>query len=219
MSAIPRIFRGNNDRADVRDDGVEDDTRRKTRRGDVTIDEGAQRRVYGGIHWGTAFFGWLVATGMATLLTALLFAAGSAVALTSINNASDVTSSSSTTSTIGIVGAILLLIALAVAYYAGGYVAGRMTRFDGARQGAGVWLIGIVITLLFAAVGAIFGAKYNILQQVNLPHIPLRKESFTTGGLITFVVILVTTLLAAMSGGKVGQNYHRRIDRAGLVGA
>ena len=34
-----------------------------------------QREEYGGINWGSAFFGWLVAVGVAVLLTGLLAAA------------------------------------------------------------------------------------------------------------------------------------------------
>jgi hypothetical protein len=224
MTAKARIFNGENDRDEARN--TQDDTdkpvskkRRAVRADAATVDEGAQRRVYGGLNWGAAFFGWLVATGLGTILTALLFAAGSAVALTSFSSVSDVTSNQSSSSTVTIASAILLFIALAVAYYVGGYVAGRMSRFDGARQGAGVWVFGILITVLFAVVGALLGTKYNVLQQVNLPHFPLDKESFTTGGLVTFVAILLGTLLSAMSGGKVGQRYHRRVDRAGFVGA
>ena len=41
-----------------------------------------QREAYGGINWGAAFFGWLVAVGMAVLLTGLLGAAGAAIGLT-----------------------------------------------------------------------------------------------------------------------------------------
>src|SRR5206468_1431858 len=100
MSAMPKMFRSDTDQADVRNDDETVERPRKTRRGDVTIDEGAQRRVYGGLNWGAAFFGWLVATGLGTLLTALLFAAGSAVALTSFNSVSDVTSSPSNSSTV-----------------------------------------------------------------------------------------------------------------------
>ena len=37
-------------------------------------------------------------------------------------------------------GGIALLVALLIAYFSGGYVAGRMSRFDGARQGIGVWI-------------------------------------------------------------------------------
>ena len=41
-----------------------------------------QREEYGGINWGAAFFGWLVAVGLGSLLVAILAAAGAAVGLT-----------------------------------------------------------------------------------------------------------------------------------------
>src|SRR4051794_28144702 len=58
-----------------------------------------QREEFGGLHWGSAFFGWLVAVGIATLLTALLSAAGAAVGLTKAST-QDATSNAGT---IGIV--------------------------------------------------------------------------------------------------------------------
>src|SRR5919202_218943 len=98
----------------------------------------AQREEFGGIHWGSAFFGWLVAVGIAALLTAILSAAGTAVGLTQASPSD----AKSNAGTVGIIGGILLLIVLLVAYYAGGYVAGRMARFSGPRQGLAVWVIG-----------------------------------------------------------------------------
>src|SRR3954466_11674513 len=44
-----------------------------------------QRDEYGGTNWGAAFFGWLVATGLAALLTALVSAAGAAIAFSEID--------------------------------------------------------------------------------------------------------------------------------------
>src|SRR4051794_41945880 len=41
-----------------------------------------QRDEYGGLNWGSAFFGWLVAAGIATLPAAILRAAGTAIGLT-----------------------------------------------------------------------------------------------------------------------------------------
>jgi hypothetical protein len=105
---------------------------------------------------------------------------------------------------------------LLIAYYAGGYVAGRLSRFDGARQGIGTWLFGLVVTLLLAAAGAIFGSEYNVLAQLNLPRIPIDEGSLTTGGLIALAAILIGTLLAALIGGKAGERYHKKIDRVGL---
>ena len=88
-----------------------------------------QREEYGGINWGAAFFGWLVAVGVAVLLTGLLAAAGAAIGLTeSADGAPRPRRCRSR-------GAIALLAVLAIAYYCGGYVAGRMSRFDGATPG------------------------------------------------------------------------------------
>lgn len=98
-----------------------------------TYERARQRDEYGGINWGAAFFGWLVAVGLAALLTAVLSAAGTAIAISEIENATG-----SAAETVGIVGGILVLAVMLIAYFAGGYVAGRMSRFDGARQGIGV---------------------------------------------------------------------------------
>ena len=106
---------------------------------------------------------------------------------------------------------------MTLAYYAGGYVAGRMSRFDGARQGFAVWLFGLVITLLVAGAGAIFGDKYNVFEQLNLPRIPVSTSELTTGGVIALGAIVLGSLLAAIAAGKVGQRYHRRVDRAAIA--
>jgi MFS family permease len=175
------------------------------------VDRARQREEYGGFNWGAAFFGWLVAVGITALLTALLSAAGAAIGLTQLSESE----AKSSADTISIVGGILLILVLAIGYYAGGYVAGRMSRFDGARQGLGVWILGLAVTVILALVGALAGAKYNLLGQLNLPRIPIDEGSLATGAGIALVAMLVITVLAAMAGGKVGQGYHRKVDRVG----
>jgi len=170
-----------------------------------------QREEFGGMRWGSAFFGWLVAVGIATLLTALLSAAGAAVGLTEAS-ADDATSNAAT---IGVVGGIVLLAILLIAYYAGGYVAGRMARFNGTKQGLAVWIIGLLVTVLLAVAGAVLGAEYNVLSQLNLPRIPIGEGALTTGGLIALAAVVVGTLLAAIAGGKAGTHFHRKIDNVG----
>jgi MFS family permease len=170
-----------------------------------------QRDEYGGFNIGAAFFGWLVAVGIAVLLTALLSAAGAAIGLTELSEGE----AKSNAETISIVGGILLIAVLAISYYAGGYVAGRMSRFDGGRQGLGVWLIGLLVTIVLAVLGAVAGSEYNLLSQLNLPRIPIDEGSLATGAAITLALVLIATLLAAISGGKVGERYHRKVDRAG----
>ena len=171
-----------------------------------------QRDEYGGINWGAAFFGWLVAIGVAALLTAILSAAGAAIGLTE----SSPSQAQSNAGTVGIVGGIVLLAILGLAYYAGGYVAGRMSRFDGPRQGVATWVIGLIVTVVLAVAGVVLGAEYNVLSQLKLPRIPVDEGALTTGGLIALVAIVLVTLLAAVAGGKQGTHYHRKIDRTGV---
>ena len=171
-----------------------------------------QRDEFGGFNWGAAFFGWLVAVGIAVILTAILSAAGGAIGLTELSE----NEAESNAETISIVAGAVLVAILALAYYAGGYVAGRLSRFDGARQGFGAWLFGILVTIALAVAGAVFGSEYNVLEQLNLPRIPIDEGDLATGGLIALAAIVVATLLAAIAGGKVGERYHRKVDRAGL---
>ncbi|MGY2063889.1 hypothetical protein [Blastococcus sp. SYSU DS0619] len=174
----------------------------------------AQHSRYGGIKWGAAFFGWLSANGLAVLLIALISAAGVAVGLT--EGVPTVEEATEQASTIGIVGGIVLLVVLFLAYLAGGYVAGRMARFDGVRQGIAVWVIGLLVVLALALAGLLFGSEYNVLQQLNLPRIPIDEGTATTGGIIALVAVLVLTLVGAILGGKLGERYHRKVDRAGF---
>jgi hypothetical protein len=171
-----------------------------------------QRDAFGGMNWGASFFGWLVAVGIAALLTALLAAAGAAIGLT-------VTEEETTTNTeeLGVGGGIALVVVLMLAYYTGGYVAGRMSRFDGGRQGLGTWVIGLIVTIGLALAAIVLGDEYNVLEQLNLPSLPVGDESLATGGIIALAAIALGTLLAAMFGGKVGERYHKRVDRAGFV--
>ena len=169
---------------------------------------------FGGIKWGAAFFGWLSANGLAVLLVAIISAAGVAIGLTQgVPSADEATSNANG---IGIGGGIALLVILFLAYLAGGYVAGRMSRFDGVRQGVAVWLIGLIVVVALAIAGAVLGAKYNVLSQLNLPRIPIDEGTATTAGIIALVAVLVVTLVGAILGGKLGERFHRKVDRAGF---
>src|SRR5680860_271997 len=103
-------------------------------RGEVVARE---REEHGGLKIGSAFFGWLTATGMAVLLSALVavtgLLAGEATGTdtaTEVSDALDVQVES-----LGVLGIVVALVIMFVAYYSGGYVAGRMVRFDGIKQG------------------------------------------------------------------------------------
>jgi hypothetical protein len=191
----------------VRDDRAGPLTDRET----VRRVRARQREEYGGINWGSAFFGFLVAVGMAAILLGLLSAAGTAFGLGEVSDSE----AKSNAETIGLVGAILLIAVLAIAYWCGGYVSGRMSRFDGARQGLGTWAIGLVVTVTLAVAGALFGSEYNVLERLNLPRIPIDEGTLTAGAAIALAAVVIVTLLVAMGGGKAGERYHWKIDRLG----
>jgi hypothetical protein len=102
---------------------------------------------------------------------------------------------------------------LAIAWFSGGYVAGRMARFDGARQGIGVWGWTLLAAIVVAAAAAIGGTEYDVFQRLNLPRIAVGDTTLNAGGAIAGALAVVVTLLFAVIGGKVGERYHRRIDR------
>jgi hypothetical protein len=172
-----------------------------------------QREVFGGISWLSALVGWLAAAGLAAILTGVLGAAGAVLAVTDLGH--DVTDSDA--ETIGLGGAIALLVVLAIAYWFGGYAAGRMARFDGARQGIAVWICGILAAGAVALLALIGGAEYNVLDRLNLPRVPIDSGTLTTAGLVALLGSIVVTLAAAMAGGKSGERFHRKVDRAGLA--
>lgn len=182
-----------------------------------------ERDEFGGMKIGSAFFGWLTATGLAVLLLAILAAAGVAFGIASTATVDQAVQQSQngtgTAKTVGLVGAIVLLVILFVAYYCGGYVAGRMARFSGAKQGLAVWLWAIVTAGIIAALAAIAGSKYNVLSQLNLPRIPVDEGSVTTVGIISIVAAVLVALLGALLGGVVGTRYHRKVDAVGFADA
>jgi hypothetical protein len=167
-----------------------------------------QRLRFGGISWGSAFFGLLSAIGLAALLLGIVAAAGVAIGVSEIE---DVTKGNA--DTIGLGGAILVLAILALSWFCGGYVAGRMARFDGVRQGSAVWGWTVLVGVALAIAALIGGSDYDVFAQLNLPNVAVGDQTLTTGGAITLAAACVVTLVFATAGGKFGDRFHRRVDR------
>ena len=106
-----------------------------------------QKQRFGGIKVGSAFFGWLTATGMAVLLIALLAAAGVAFGVatgtTSTRPCRNRRTAPAPRRPSAWSARSPCSSCCSLAYYCGGYVAGRMARFNGLKQGLAVWLWGV----------------------------------------------------------------------------
>ncbi|WP_104176004.1 TIGR04086 family membrane protein [Arthrobacter sp. Y81] len=177
-----------------------------------------EKEQFGGIKIGSAFFGWLAATGTAVLLTALVAAAGTAVGLATSTDVNEAVNQASSDQTVGLTGVIVLLVILFVAYYCGGYVAGRMARFSGAKQGFMVWVWAVIFAVIIALLAMIAGERFNILANLNsFPRIPVNEGQLTTTGIIAAVVVAAVALVGAVVGGMAGMRFHRKVDRAGFT--
>jgi hypothetical protein len=174
---------------------------------------------FGGVKIVCAFFGWLTATGMTVLLTALIAALGAGVSL--VSSASDVVDEARengiSAEEIGWAGVALVLVLVFVSYYSGGYVAGRMARFNGLRQGVAVFAWAVVAAVVLAVLGAVAGSKYDVLDQLNaFPRIPSSLSDLSIQAVVVLVGVVVASLVGAMLGGLAGMHFHRKVDREGL---
>jgi hypothetical protein len=180
---------------------------------------GREAAAFGGIKWGSAFFGWLSAMGMTVLLVAILSAVGAGVGLGTNNGDANSAekAANANAATVGLIGAIALAVILFVSYFCGGYVAGRMARFAGARQGVAVWLWAVFFAIIGALIAWIAGSQYNVLGNLNsFPRIPIDEGTLTVTGIITAIVAAVLSFGGAVLGGLAGMHYHREVDRVGL---
>lgn len=172
---------------------------------------GREKDQFGGVKIGSAFFGWLTTAGTTVLLSAIATAFGAALLANNVDAAGEAASNPEGA---GIAGAVLLTVILFVAYFCGGYVAGRMARFNGVKQGVAVWVWGIVIALLLALIGIIAGNELDINAQLNT--YPQFSGDDTAAAVISAVIAALVALAGAVLGGLAGMRFHRRVDKAGL---
>lgn len=183
--------------------------------GAATFEEGHRR--FGGIKWGSAFFGWLTATGAVVLLLGGVAAIG---AVLDQNTSADLEQISQDPQSAGVVGGVTLGLVLFVGYFCGGYVAGRMSRFDGARQGVAVWIWALVMVAAFTALGFLFGSRFDMPSDVSgLPSLPVQGSDRTIAAWVVAASAVVVALAAAALGGRVGMHFHRKVDAASGLGS
>ncbi|WP_066286663.1 hypothetical protein [Arthrobacter sp. B6] len=177
----------------------------------------AERGRFGGIKPGSAFFGWMTAMGISVLLTALITAVAAAAGATSNFEPSTVLNQASENlQMVSITGAIILAVVLFIAYYCGGYVAGRMARFDGAKQGLAVWLWAVIATIVAATLAALATQFNNVLDATAFPGLAANEEALTAGSITLLFIAALVTLAGAVLGGQMGMRFHRRVDQAAV---
>jgi hypothetical protein len=186
------------------------DTARQT---DVRTDRSTRADPYAGIHAAHERFGGIdipaSLVGMLTALSTVLILAGLVGAAFGVvgyqtgleENAEDLSIGS-------LIGGVAILF---VAYLIGGWAAGRMARYDGARNGfaTGVWTL--IFGAILAALGAWAGAEYDVFENVELPQW-FDSDALTTAAIISGIAAIAAMFAGGILGGLWGERYHRRAD-------
>ena len=107
--------------------------------------------------------------------------------------------------------AVALGVLIFFAYLVGGYAAGRMARFAGAKQGIAVWLWQIMALIL----GSLATFLTPQLFQNGVASLSLQKliAGDFANGLLAVLLVLALSFLGAILGGLLGRLYHRRVDK------
>ncbi|MGC4939707.1 hypothetical protein [Kribbella sp. DT2] len=176
--------------------------------------DGTERASYRGFKFGAAFFGWLIALSMTVFLTLVVGGLGSLASYFLDYTRLD---AQQRPREVALTAAIVVTVVLSLAYFCGGYVAGRLARFDGKRQGFGVWLITLLLIVLVAGIGAALNIWYDAVDDFDRADLPLRVGTLDSdlllyGGLATAGAVVLLTLVFAILGGRAGRRFHDRID-------
>jgi hypothetical protein len=164
---------------------------------------------FGGIDIPASIVGMLTALSTTIILAGLVGAA-----LGAVDYQTGLEGDAKDIATWSMVGGVAVLF---VAYLIGGWAAGRMARYDGARNGfaTGVWTL--VLGGILAGLGAWIGSEYDVFRNVDLPQW-FSTDAFTTRAIISGVAAILAMFVGGILGGMWGERYHRRADRTIVTG-
>jgi hypothetical protein len=172
------------------------------------------RDMYGGIDWLASFLGFVFAIVLGTIFSAVV-----GLVLVPFGITPDLSGGQIGASVI--TGLALLGVLIFLTFFFGGYVAGRLARFDGGRNGAMVLVWMFIVVVILALATAIFSGFLPAGMAEDTVNLVDRMVS-TAGnladagvvGLVTAAAALLLALLGGSLGGRMGSRYHTEIDRA-----
>lgn len=164
----------------------------------------AARERFGGIDFPASLVGMLTALATVVLLGGLVGAAVDGIGYQtglSGDNVEDISNGA-------LVGGLVVLF---VGFLVGGWTAGRIARYDGARNGLVTAIWTIVLAAALSGLAALFGDEYDVLSNVDLPQW-FDRDAVTTTAIVTGAIAVVTMLIGGLLGGLWGTRYHRLAD-------
>jgi hypothetical protein len=172
------------------------------------------RDMYGGVDWLASFLGFVF-----TLVIASVFSTVAGLVLVPFGFSPDISGGelgASVLTGLAVVGVLIFL-----TYFFGGYVAGRLARFDGGRNGAMVLAWTIIVALILALVAVVFSGFLPTDAARVIANLTQGTASAVgnlagagVAGIVVAVAALLLALLGGIFGGRLGSRYHTEIDRA-----
>jgi len=172
------------------------------------------RDMYGGVDWLASFLGFIFSIVLGGVFLAIAGLVLVPFGITPELSGGQIGASVLT-------GLAVLGVLIFLTYFFGGYVAGRLARFDGGRNGAMVLVWTFIVVLILALAALVFsgflpaGAAESIANLVE--RIISTGRSLLGAGVVGIVSALAAVLLALLGGflgGRLGSRYHTEIDRA-----
>jgi hypothetical protein len=197
----------------IRTPGTREDEAEPHPRDYAEVDEGREarlREVYGGVDWLASFIGCVFAMVCSGIL--LLFFSGfvlGPLGFTLNLEGREVDAAI-------IIGLVVVGLVLFVSFFFGGYVAGRLARFDGGLNGAATVLWGVLLSAILLVGSFLPGPLFELLQEFVQNSVLPSIGGLTEVGLVGLGIIigaLLLELLGGFLGGRLGNLYHARIDR------
>src|SRR5215212_8926487 len=172
------------------------------------------RDMYGGVDWLASFLGYVF-----TVVLALVFSAIAGLVLVPFGFPPEISGGQLGASVL--TGLAVLGVLIFLTYFFGGYVAGRLARFDGGRNGAMVLVWTFIVALILALVAVVFSGFLPAGADEAIANL-VRGTASAAGslagagvaGIIVAVAALLLALLGGLFGGRLGSRYHTEIDRA-----
>lgn len=172
------------------------------------------RDMYGGVDWLASFLGFVFAVVVGALFSLIV-----GLVLAPLGFSPDLGGGQIGAAVI--TGLVLVGILVFLTYFLGGYVAGRLARFDGGRNGAMLLLWSGVAILVLALVNAVLSSFMPAEISENIGNFIQNDVLSTIGGLsqlglvgvLVLVGVLLVAFLGGFLGGRLGSRYHAEIDR------
>ncbi len=172
------------------------------------------RDMYGGVDWLASFLGYVF-----TIVLGAVFSAIAGLVLVPFGFSPELAGGQLGASVL--TGLAVLGVLIFLTYFFGGYVAGRLARFDGGRNGAMVLVWTFIVALILALVAVVFSGFLpsgtadvvrNLAQGTASAVGNLANAGVT--GIVVGVAAFLLALLGGFFGGRLGSRYHTEIDRA-----